>query len=72
MPQRGNGLQPRVAASATLGKETDLALNRNAVTSALCISLWENDATALRLKFLFLLVPRVAEAATLGWRPLPR
>jgi hypothetical protein len=24
MPQRGNGLQPRVAASATLGKESDL------------------------------------------------
>jgi hypothetical protein len=28
MPQRGNGLQLRVAASATLGKERDLALNR--------------------------------------------
>jgi hypothetical protein len=39
MPQRGNGLQPRVAASATLGKESDLVLNRNAVASALCISL---------------------------------
>jgi len=38
MPQRGYGLQPRVAASATLGKESDLALNRNAVASALCIS----------------------------------
>jgi len=69
MPQRGYGLQPRVAASATLGKESDLVLNRNAVASALCISLRENDATALRLEFLFLLVPRVAEAATLGWRP---
>jgi len=51
MPQRGYGLQPRVAASATLGKESDLVLNRNAVASALCISLEENDATALRLKF---------------------
>jgi diacylglycerol kinase family enzyme len=50
MPQRGYGLQPRVAASATLGKKSDLALNRNAVASALCISLWENDATALRLQ----------------------
>ena len=39
MPQRGYGLQPRVAASATLGKESDLVLNRNAVASALCISL---------------------------------
>jgi hypothetical protein len=28
MPQRGYGLQPRVAASATLGKESDLVLNR--------------------------------------------
>jgi hypothetical protein len=28
MPQRGNGLQPRVAASATLGKESDLIANR--------------------------------------------
>ena len=28
MPQRGYGLQPRVAASATLGKESDLALTR--------------------------------------------
>ena len=72
MPQRGYGLQPRVAASATLGKESHLALNRNAVASALCIPFRENDATALRLKFLFLLVPRVAEAATLGWRPQPR
>ena len=69
MPQRGNGLQPKVAASATLGKESNLVLNRNAVASVVCISLSENDATALRLKFLFLLVPRVAEAATLGWRP---
>ena len=34
MPQRGYGLQPRVAASATLGKESDLVLNRNAVASA--------------------------------------
>ena len=34
MPQRGNDLQPRVAASATLGKESDLVLNRNAVAFA--------------------------------------
>ncbi|MDX6304661.1 MAG: hypothetical protein QOI77_1630, partial [Blastocatellia bacterium] len=33
MPQRGNGLQPRVAASATLGNESNLVLNRNAVAS---------------------------------------
>ena len=34
MPQRGNGLQPRVAASATLGRGSNLVLNRNAVASA--------------------------------------
>jgi len=67
-PQRGYGLQPRVAASATLGKESGLLLNRTAVASALSVSL-KNDATALRLKFLLFLVPRVAEAATLGWKP---
>jgi hypothetical protein len=39
MPQRGYGLQPRVAASATLGQGSDLVLNRNAVAAALCISL---------------------------------
>ncbi|MDX6497333.1 MAG: hypothetical protein QOG23_606, partial [Blastocatellia bacterium] len=27
MPKRGNGLQPRVAASATLGNESNLVLN---------------------------------------------
>ena len=40
MPQRGYGLQPRVAASATLGKESDLALNRKAV-ALLCTFLSE-------------------------------
>jgi len=39
MPQRGIGLQPRVVASTTLGKESDLVLNRNAVASALGIYL---------------------------------
>ena len=58
MPQRGIGFQPSVAASATLGKESDPRLNRNVVASPLCISSAENDATALRLKFLFLLVPQ--------------
>jgi len=33
MPQRGIGLQPRVAAWATLGKKTIFLLNRNAVVS---------------------------------------
>ena len=71
MPQRGYGLQPRVAASATLGKEA--ILSSTATRLRLCAFLSEkNDATALRLEFLFLLVPRVAEAATLGCRPMPR
>ena len=39
MPQRGYGLQPRVAASATLGKESDLIFNRDAVASAFCTTL---------------------------------
>jgi len=37
MPRRRYGLQPRVA-SATLGKESDLVINRNPVACALCIS----------------------------------
>ena len=66
MPQRGYGLQPRVAASATLGKEGDLVLNRNAVASAWCIFPGENDATALRLKFLFLLVSQSSRSGNPG------
>jgi hypothetical protein len=65
-PQRGNGLQPRVAASATLGNESNLVLNRNAVASACCILLGENDATAMRLKFLFLLVSRGSRSGNPG------
>jgi len=52
MPQRGNGLQPRVAASATLGKESILASTATRLR-LLCAFLSETDATALRLKFLF-------------------
>ena len=55
MPQGGNGLQPRVAGSATLGDERNFVFNRNAVVPAGCIFLRENDATALRLN-IFLLV----------------
>jgi hypothetical protein len=57
-------LQPRVAASATLGKENDQVCNRNAVAAGR-MSLG-NDATALRLINYFLTAPRLAEAATLG------
>ena len=57
MLRRGNGLKPQ----------------GNAIRCVCFVHFFsENDATALRLKFLFLLVPRVAEAATLGWRPSPR
>jgi hypothetical protein len=70
MPQRGNGLQPGGAASATLVKESNLVLNRNAVASACCIFLGENDATALRLKSLFLLVSQVSRSGNLGLEAL--
>ena len=67
MPQRGNGLQPRVAASATLGTGKEGNFNRNAVASFSQREMHKADATALRLNKFSL--PRVAEAATLGWRP---
>jgi len=66
MPRRGNGLQPRVAASATLGKESNLVLNRNAVAPACRTFLGENDATALRLKFLFLPVSQGSRSGNPG------
>jgi len=68
MPQRGYALKPRVAASVTLGKENDSSFNRNAVAPAGRFLVRKNDATALRLRIIVLPVPRVAEAATLGWR----
>jgi len=53
IPQRGYGLQPRVAASATLGRERDLLLNRKAVASALCISLIKrHNRVAVEISFL--------------------
>ena len=64
-PTGAIGLQPRVAASATLGQETILASTATRLRR-LCAFLAENDATALRLRILFYLVPRVTEAATLG------
>jgi len=70
MPQRGYGLQPRVAASATLGtskKEISTATRLRRFLSE-----HKADATALRLRTRSLSLPRVAEAATLGWRPMPR
>ena len=72
MPQRGYGLQPRVAASATLGTGKKGNFNRNAVASSSQRKMHKADATALRLRTRSLSLPRVAEAATLGWRPLPR
>ena len=69
VPQRGYGLQPRVAASATLGTSKK-NFNRNAVASFSQREMHKADATALRLRTRSLL-PRVAEAATLGWRPYP-
>jgi hypothetical protein len=70
MPQRGYGLQPRVAASATLGKECALVQpRRGCVVPQREMQKGRNRAA---VEILFLLVPRVAEAATQGWRPKPR
>jgi len=72
MPQRGYGFQPRVAASATLGTSEKRNFNRNAVATVFQREMPKADATALRLRTRSLSLPRVAEAATLGWRPMPR
>jgi len=48
MPQRG--LQPRVAASATLGTSKKRDFNRNAVASVSQGEMHEADATALWLR----------------------
>ena len=57
MPQRGYGLQPRVAASATLGKESfvhfSLRKRRNRVA----------------VEISFLTSSQGSRTATLGWRP---
>jgi len=50
MPQRGYGLQPRVAASATLGTSKKRDFNRNAVASFSQKEMHKADATALRLR----------------------
>jgi len=50
MPQRGYGLQPRVAASATLGTGKKRNFNRNAVASVSQREMHKADATALRLR----------------------
>jgi hypothetical protein len=54
MPQRGIGLQPRVAASATLDEESDLVFNRNAVASACHFSLSKRrNRVAVEISFLY-------------------
>jgi len=50
MPQRGYVLQPRVAASATLGTSKKRNSNRNAVASFSQREMHEADATALRFE----------------------
>jgi hypothetical protein len=59
MPQRGYGLQPGVAASATLGTRKKRYFSRNAVASFSQKEMHKADATALRLRrrTLSLLVP---------------
>ena len=72
MPQRGYGLQPRVAASATLGtSKKEFQPRLVGVASFSQTEMRKADATALRLKAKSLSLPRVAETATLGWRSLP-
>jgi len=68
MPQRGIGLQPRVAASATLGTSKKRNSNRNAVASFFSErNAQRRNRVAVEDKIASL--PRVAEAATLGCRP---
>ena len=50
MPQRGYGLQPRVAASATLGTRKKRNFNRNAVASFSQKEMHKADAAALRFR----------------------
>ena len=69
MPQRGYGLQPRVAASATLGTSQKRNFNRNAVASFSQKEMHKADATRVAVEGKIASLPRVAEAATLGWRP---
>jgi len=72
MPQRGNGLQPKGCRYP--GNSKKRIINRNAVASFASFSqkdMHKANATALRLRTRLLSLPRVAEAATLGWRPLP-
>jgi hypothetical protein len=64
-PNGAIGLQPRVAASATLGQEAICPQPQRGCVCFVHFSL-KNYATALRLKILFVPVPRVAETATLG------
>ncbi len=72
MPRWGYGLQPRVVASATLGTSKKRNFNRNAVASFSQRELQKQTQPRLRLRSRSLSLPRVAEAATLGWRPMPR
>src|SRR6266850_3333550 len=62
MPQRGYGLQPRVAASATLGTSKKRNFNRNAVASFSQKEMHHADATALRLRTRSLSLLREATA----------
>ena len=50
MPHRGYRLQPRVAASATLGTNKKRNFNRNAVASFSQSEMHKADATALGLR----------------------
>jgi hypothetical protein len=66
MPQRSNGLQPRVAASATLGKESNLVVNRNAVASAWVHFSWRNRRNRVAVEISFLLVSQGSRSGNPG------
>jgi hypothetical protein len=65
MSQRDYGLQPRVAASATLGTSNKRILNRNAV-AVFSPRTAQNSRNRFAVEGQIPALPRVAEAATLG------
>jgi hypothetical protein len=61
MPQQSYGLQPRVAASATLGSSEKRNFKRNAVVPFSQKEMHKADATTFAVEARSLSLPRVAE-----------
>ena len=66
MPQRGIGLQPRVAGSATLGKKAILFSTATRLRKLCAFLSKKTTQPRVRLKFFFLLVPRVDRSGNPG------